>query len=109
MIPDFVQDLLNISKAVPTFVPPASAAPGSGRPINPAVVAHAPATTEPTWAPNVGIPATATLPAFTAAGVAEAASNARGQQLIDAVKDVGRVDTTPLHYGPWPLAASGKK
>jgi hypothetical protein len=73
--------------------------------------AHLPAMTEPTLEPNVAIPATATLPAFLAAGAAEAASSARGQLIIDAAKDIGRLDTSRNPYGgdAWPLVTPRKK
>lgn len=109
MIPDFVANLLKMSRATPTWIPPV--APGSGHAIDPAVVAIEPATTSPAWKPNAGIPATATLPAFTAAGALEAANAARGQAVVDAVKDIGRVDTSrnPYGSGPWPLVTPQKK
>ena len=70
----------------PTF--PASQQSGQGAPVVPGATDHSPATTTPAWAPNVGAAGAAP------AGVAEAANAARGQRVIDAIKDLGRVDTT---------------
>lgn len=85
---------------------PIPTTPAFGAPVVPgsaSTYSHFPAGATPTLVSNMPPPATATLPAFLAAGAAEAASNARGQQLIDSVKNRSNVDTTPSPSGPWPL------